>query len=53
MNKEDLKTQLLNSIDVIVDTVYKSNAIEIRRSKDNVIMYELTRNKIKTDEKTK
>ena len=46
MNKETLKQQLLDNIDSIVNIVLKDNSVEIRQTKNGVLIYEICRNKL-------
>ena len=45
MKKEELKQQLLNNIDSIIDVVFKGNAAEVRMNKDGILIYEICRKK--------
>ena len=45
LKKEELKQQLLNNIDSIIDVVFKGNAAEVRMNKDGILIYEICRKK--------
>ena len=43
MNKEELKQQLLDNIDVIIDIIHKRNTAEVKLNKDGVLILEVVR----------
>lgn len=49
--KEQLKKQLLENIDAIVDIISKDNAVELRPNKDGIIIYEICRKKLNVKNK--
>ena len=51
MNKEDLKKELLHNVDSVVDIVYKGNTAEVKKNKDGILILEVARKKINTEDK--
>jgi hypothetical protein len=49
--KEQLKKQLLENIDAIVDIISKGNNVEVKKQKDKVSIYEVIYKKINTENK--
>ena len=49
MDKKDLKEQLLNIIDSIVDIIYKGNTTEVKKNKNGILILEVIRKKIDTE----
>jgi hypothetical protein len=50
LNKENLKKQLLHSVDSVVDIVCKGNTAEIKKNKDGILILEVFRKKISVDD---
>ena len=51
MDKECLKKQLLHNIDNIVNITYKGNTAEIKKNKDGILILEVSRKKINSEDK--
>ena len=45
--KDELKNQLLENIDAIVDIITDGNTAEIKKNKDGILILEVYRKKIK------